>query len=56
MYIIDDKFPLLNLGLYRDDGLGVTYRLPGPSRARVMKDIAEVFKSNGLSITIDMGP
>ena len=56
LHQIDNKFPLLNLGLYRDDGLGVTYGLPGPSRARMMKDIAEVFKTNGLSITIDMGP
>ena len=53
---IDEKFPLLKLGLYRDDGLGVTYNLPGPTRERMKKEIIQVFKSNGLSITIDMGP
>ena len=53
---IDEKFPLLKLGLYRDDGLGVTYNLPGPTRERMKKDIIQVFKSNGLNITIDMGP
>ena len=56
LHQIENKFPLLNLGLYRDVGLGVTYGLPGPSRTRIMKDIAEVFKTNGPSITIDMGP
>ena len=56
LHQIDLKFPLLRLGLYRDDGLGVTYSIPGPARERMKKDIIKVFKDNGLSITIDMGP
>ena len=56
LHQIENRFPLLKLGLYRDDGLGVTYGIPGPARARMMKDIRDLFAENGLSITIDMGP
>ena len=56
LHQLESRFPLLRLGLYRDDGLGVTYNLPGPTRERMKKDIVQIFKDNGLGITIDMGP
>ena len=43
-----------NAGLYRDDGLGVTKELPGPEMERKRKQIIEIFKKLGLSITIRM--
>ena len=40
-------------GLYRDDGLCCFQRLSGPQLERVKKDICELFRSHGLSITIE---
>ena len=42
-----------NVGLYRDDGLAVIHRANGPKMDRIRKDIIALFKSEGLSITID---
>ena len=39
--------------LYRDDGLAVVYQPSGPKLDRLRKDIISLFKSEGLSITID---
>lgn len=47
-----DQFPDLELGLYRDDGLAVHRRIPGPRLDRIRKDLISLFKSLGLSITI----
>ena len=41
-----------NAGLYRDDGLRVTKELPRPEMERKQKQIIEIFKKLGLSITI----
>ena len=46
------KFPQLNFGIYRDDGLGEHRRLPGPDLERMKKGIIALFKSHGLRITI----
>ena len=42
----------VEVGLYRDDGLGVTPSMSGPERERLNKDIIHIFKSHGLRITI----
>ena len=42
-----------NVGLYRDDGLAVIHQADGPNMDRIRKDIITLFKSEGLSITID---
>jgi len=43
----------LGLGLYRDDGLGITRNLPGPDMERLRKKLFRIFKSCGLKITVD---
>lgn len=45
--------PEINFGIYRDDGLGVHKRLPGPRLDRIRKDIIALFQTWGLKITID---
>ena len=50
---MSEQFPDLNFGLYRDDGLGVHRRLPGPRLERMKKDINALFNNLGLKITID---
>ena len=50
---MSEQFPDLNFGLYRDDGLGVHRRLPGPQLERMKKDITALFKSLELKITIE---
>ena len=40
-------------GLYRDDGLIVVNDATGPKTDRIRKDIIEVFKSEGLKITVE---
>ena len=42
-----------NVGLYRNDGLAVIHQANGPKMDRIRKDIIALFKSEGLSITID---
>ena len=42
-----------NVGLYRDDGLAVIHQANGPNMDRIRKDIIALFKSEGLSITIN---
>ena len=56
LYLLD-KFSVLlsqdNAGLYRDDRLGVVNDANGPKLDRLRKDIIAIFKSEGLSITIE---
>ena len=47
-------FPQVDLGLYRDDGLGAYEKIPGPQAERIKKGITKLFKELGLSITINM--
>ena len=54
LYKFEQEFPQLNFGLYRDDGLGVHTKLPGPVATRTTKRISEFFKTYGFSITICM--
>ena len=46
------KFPEIDFGLYRDDGLGAHKRIPKTKLERIKKDIIKMFKDLGLSITI----
>ena len=41
-----------NIGLYRDDGLGIFEKLSGPQIERNKKQIIKVFKDCGLKITV----
>ena len=52
---VKDSFPLLDFGLYRDDGLAIHQKLPGPELNRMEKDIIALFKENNLNITIQTG-
>ena len=55
LYLLSElkvKFPALDLGLYRDDGLGTYVNLPGPEAERLKKKIIQLFNANGLKITI----
>ena len=48
------KFPVIDFGLYRDDGLGTYTNLSGPAGDKIRKQIIKLFKDNDLRITIDM--
>ena len=52
---MSDSFPELNFGLYRDDGLAIHKRIPGPRLERIKKDIINLFHNFGLKITIETG-
>ena len=49
------RFPQVNIGLYRDDGLGAHRRIPGPELKKVREGIIQLFKENGLKIVIHTG-
>ena len=42
-----------NVGLYRNDSLAVIHQANGPKMDGINKDVIALFKSEGLSITID---
>ena len=42
-----------NMGLYRDDGLGIFKNMSGPEVERKKKELVKISKNNGLSITAD---
>ena len=41
-----------NMGLYRDDGLGIFKNTSWPEIEKKKKELVKIFKNNGLSITI----
>ena len=41
--LIKNKLPMLNFGLYRDDGLGTHDKLPGPQISKIQKDLIKIF-------------
>ena len=51
---LSKEIPDGNIGLYRDDGLGVLWDTPGNRADRIRKEIIEVFKNLGLNITIQI--
>ena len=55
LHLMKIKFPVMNFGLYRDDGLACHRRIPGPTLDKYRKEIVKLFKENELDITIDTG-
>ena len=56
LYLLNKPAPLIgtkNVGLYRDDDLAIIHQANVPKMDRIRKDIIALFKSEGLSITID---
>ena len=47
-----DVFQRENVGLCRDDGPAIVKQMPGPELERKWKKIIEIFKKDGLAITI----
>ena len=46
---------LRDIGLYRDDGLGIIKQSSGTHLDKIKKDIIKIFKNAGFNITIDIG-
>ena len=56
LYILNEaepKFGKDNIGLYRDDGLSSLHNHSGPQADRARKDLIQIFKQHGLSITVE---
>ena len=56
LYVLDllaKEFDKKYFGLYRDDRLGCFENTSGPDSERIKKKIIEIFKSNGLNITVE---
>ena len=51
---LGEKFPRKQAGLYRDDGLAISRRLPGRAADRNRKEIIKMFEDLGLKITIQV--
>ena len=49
---LSDKLSAGDIGLYRDDGLGVFWDVSGHDADRIRKDIIKIFADMGLKITI----
>ena len=49
---LKQRFPKDDMGLYRDDGLGVTSS-SGRVADKARKDVVQIFKSHGLQVTIE---
>ena len=53
LHSIENEFPGMNVGLYRDDGLAALKSTPGPSADRIRKRLTEVFNGMGLKIEVN---
>ena len=56
LYLLNKFKPLFvtsNVGLYRDDGVAIVHKANGTKLDRLRKDIISLFKTEGLSITIN---
>ena len=53
LHKIRQKFPNESIGLYRDDGLGVTKR-SGPQASALEKELHKIFHSMGLKVTTEV--
>ena len=51
--ILKREFKELEFGLYRDDGLAIHRRIPGPRLDKMRKYIIKTFQDNDLKITIE---
>ena len=50
---IRKRFPELNFGLYRDDGLAVHRQIPGPRQDSIRKELHKMFAEFGLRINVE---
>lgn len=53
--LLKANYPQINMGLYRDDGLGTHRRIPGAELERTKKGIVDLFKDKGLKIIVKTG-
>ena len=56
LYLLDlltKEFGKQNIDLYRDDGLSCFENISGPDSEKIKKKLFKIFKSNGLSITVE---
>ena len=56
LYLLDlltKKLCKQNIGLYRDHGLSCFENISGPDPDKIKKKLFNIFKSNGLSITVE---
>ena len=51
--LLTKEFGKQNIGLYRDDGLSCFENISGPDSEEIKKKLFKIFKSNGLSITVE---
>ena len=52
LHLIGKKYDSKNIGLYRDDGLGVFKNVSGPASEKIKKQLQSLFKQKGLQIII----
>ena len=53
LHKLSTVIPPSQLGLYRDDGLGIIPNANGPKMEKLRKDIIKIFKKEGLKITCE---
>ena len=51
---LSKKIPSSDIGLYRGDGLGALWNMPGSQADRIRKDVMRIFEELGLRITIQI--
>ena len=54
LQLMKNKFPLIDFGLYRDDGLGCYDKMPGHEISQIEKEIHALFKSINLKIDLKL--
>ena len=52
LFLISKKYKKNDIGLYRDDGLGVFKNTSGPQNERIKKDFQRLFREKGLELVI----
>ena len=53
LYLLIKEFGKQNIGLYRDVDLSCFENISGPDSEKITKKLFKIFKSNGLSITVE---
>ena len=51
--LLTNEFGKHNIGLYRDEGLPCFQNISRPDSEKIKKKMCEVFKENGLNITVE---
>ena len=50
---LGERFGVANIGLYRDDGLGILTNASGPEADKARKDLIHIFKQENLQVTVE---